>query len=1003
LFIQALFIVCSAITSDAGNLPAWIQQSRPSDAPNLAIPAFERINESIQKKGSVKVIVRLVPPASLNGGFVVEGKLPDQSAMAIQRSHIAQIQTRISNLLSKQRAATAKRFDFIHFMAMEVSAAEFQALAASQDIDLIEEDIPVPPTLFQSVPLVGGVSGIFNGFTGSGQTVAILDTGVDKTHPFLTGKIVAEACYSTNYVPDSATAVCSYGSTATGSGAPCAISGCEHGTHVAGIAAGNGTSNGTQFSGVAKDANVIAIQVFSRFVNDSDCGGPGTAPCVLSYTSDQISALNQVYNLKDTYSIAAVNMSLGGGTYSTNCDSDSNYTSEKAAIDTLRSVGIATAIASGNSSYTNAISAPACISTAISVGATDKSDVVASYSNSASILKLLAPGSAIYSSIPGGGFAYLSGTSMATPHVTGAWAVLKSAKPTATVDQVLNALTSTGKSVNDTRNSIVKPRIQLDAAVNALKPPATNYTLSVSKVGSGTGTITSNPKYGITCGSTCSSIIPVPQGNTVSLSAVPDVGSVFVGWNGGVCSGTTNPCIVASASGDMVVQAIFLSGATTIDSVPFSGSSVPSGWTNPGGIGKNWSFGTSPCNINFIGGGKFAFIEDVCTSSPQNIDSSLISPSYDLSRYAGVSLSFKTYFVYWWYSTADVDVSNDGGASWTNIWRKGPPVTNGTIYGPATESVDISSLAAGKANLKVRFRYYTNNSYGEYWEINNFALYGAVISAPAVSNESATPTGFSATLNGYVNDDNATTTVTFQYGHTDDYGSNVSAGTIVIGSGPTPVSAAVSGLTCNTTYHFRLVASNSAGTTNGTDHTFMTTPCVPGATTITSAKAGNTQASIYYSPPDSDGGGSITGYIATSSAGTTQPSLLIPITVSGLINGASYDFTVTAINSAGPGTTSTPSNSVIPGLVLNSESDAIGYLTIQAAYTALNNNNAEIHIQAGEQVGDFVKASSGTIVIIGAYDSTFTVIGNVPSFLSNLTISGGTTKVQHVVVRPNGP
>ena len=108
-------------------------------------------------------------------------------------------------------------------------------------------------------------------------------------------------------------------------------------------------------------------------------------------------------------------------------------------------------------------------------------------------------------------------------------------------------------------------------------------------------------------------------------------------------------------------------------------------------------------------------------------------------------------------------------------------------------------------------------------------------------------------------------------------------------------------------------------------------------------------------------------------------------------------------DSAGPGTTSTPSNSVTPGLVLNSESDAIGYLTIKAAYTALNNNNAEIHIQAGEQVGDFVKASSGTIVIIGGYDSTFTVIGNTPSFLSNLTISGGTTKVQRVVVRPNGP
>ena len=504
------------ITSGASNLPAWIQQSRPSNAPNLAIPAFARINESIQKKGSVKVIVRLVPPASLTDGFVIEGHLPNQAAVTIQRAHIAQIQTRISNLLSKQRAAKAKRFDFIHFMAMEVSAVEFQALAASQDIDLIEEDIPVPPALFQSVPLVGGVSGIFNGFTGSGQTVAILDTGVDKTHPFLADKIVAEACYSTTYAPDSATAVCSSGSTAEGSGTPCAstITGCEHGTHVAGIAAGNGTSNGTQFSGVAKDATIIAIQVFSRFDNATVCGGPSATPCILTYTSDQISALNRVYNLRGTYSIAAVNMSLGRGGSSSYCDGSN--ASEKTAIDTLRSVGIATVIASGNDGNSNLVSAPACISSAISVGATDKSDVVAAYSNSASILNLLAPGSSIYSSVPGGSFAYMSGTSMATPHVTGAWAVLKSAKPLATVTEVLNALTLTGKSIADARNGLVKPRIQLDAAVNALKPPSANYTLSVSKVGSGGGTITSNPIYGISCGSTCSSIIPVPQGNTVS-------------------------------------------------------------------------------------------------------------------------------------------------------------------------------------------------------------------------------------------------------------------------------------------------------------------------------------------------------------------------------------------------------------------------------------------------------------------------------------------------------
>jgi len=132
---------------------------------------------------------------------------------------------------------------------------------------------------------------------------------------------------------------------------PCTgATGCDHGTHVAGIAAGKSAS----FSGVAKDANLIAMQVFSR-----------TGTSIGAYSSDVVKALERVYVLRGTYNIAAVNMSLGGGLFAANCDGTESL--RKAAIDNLRSVGIATVIASGNDGSTISMGALACISSAISV------------------------------------------------------------------------------------------------------------------------------------------------------------------------------------------------------------------------------------------------------------------------------------------------------------------------------------------------------------------------------------------------------------------------------------------------------------------------------------------------------------------------------------------------------------------------------------------------------------------------------------------------------------
>ena len=424
-----------------------------------SVDHFREIGERVQSRGTLPVIVRL------RAVFVPEGELRGAAETRAQRLVIGSVRDRMVDELVGYDPASVKPFDYLPFVGVTVNATGVEALRSSGNVLDIEEDVLMKASLAQSVPMIGANNAWASGYTGSGQVVAILDTGVDKSHPFLAGKVVSEACYSTTASSQGAASVCPGGassSTSVDSGLPCSVSGdCDHGTHVAGIAAGKGSS----FSGVAKDANVIAIQVFTRFNTADSCGG--TAPCAMAFTSDIIKGLQRVYELSSTYNIAAANLSLGGDKSTSNCDSSNAST--KAAIDLLRGAGVATVIASGNESYTNALGSPACISTAISVGSvSDSTAAVSSFSNSASFLSLLAPGGGITSSVPGAGFETWSGTSMATPHVAGAWAIMKHKLPTATVTQVLDAFTSTGQSISDSRNNIVKPLIKVDLALNLL-------------------------------------------------------------------------------------------------------------------------------------------------------------------------------------------------------------------------------------------------------------------------------------------------------------------------------------------------------------------------------------------------------------------------------------------------------------------------------------------------------------------------------------------------------
>jgi subtilisin family serine protease len=427
----------------------------PGSAPGEPVGRIPpRLAERVQAAGSVRVIARLAVT-----GSTPEGR-PEAIEEAHRRARIAAVRAAVRGRLGGGWHRVIREYDAIPFLALEVGPDALQALAAMPDVvERLEEDRLDRPMLTESVPLVQADQAWAQGFDGSGVVVAILDTGVDATHPSLAGKIIGEACFSSNSMADSATSLCPGGGTTStdpGSGISCETAGCDHGTHVAGIVAGAGPS----FPGVARGAGILAIQVFSRIDDAVAC--EGMPPCVLAFVSDQLAALNHVYALRGAFNLAAANLSLGGGTFSRPCDDDVR----KLAIDRLRDAGIATVVAAGNDGAPDALETPACISSAVSVGSTTKADVVWPDSNSASFLTLLAPGARIVSSVPGGGFAVKSGTSMATAHVSGAFAILKQAAPGATVTDILATLRASGLPITDRRNGVTVPRIRIAAALD---------------------------------------------------------------------------------------------------------------------------------------------------------------------------------------------------------------------------------------------------------------------------------------------------------------------------------------------------------------------------------------------------------------------------------------------------------------------------------------------------------------------------------------------------------
>ena len=356
------------------------------------------------------------------------------------------------------------------YIGMEATKDEILKIARSPRVEYIYESgvgqLNLPESTSGTLTNASTTRAL--GFKGSGQTIAIIDTGVAAGHNHIgEGKVVAGTCFTDDpvCVPLGESDPRAPGTPGNDSGGPedSIDIGNAHGTLVAGIAA----SKNATYAGVAPDAKLISARVF---------GSNGSFSA--NFSLDVAGALEWIYDLRHAHQIAAVNMSFrsSGQLFSTNCDS-----ADRAIADAVRRVndaGIAVIAASGNSGSATGISIPACLSGVISVGMTGDGsgsaafDVVDDRSNSASNLDLLAPGDKITGAgtAPNGLYAN-SGTSFASPHVAGAFAVLKSAVPTATNAQILTALKETGKPITDTRNGLTRPRIEVYEALQYLQHP----------------------------------------------------------------------------------------------------------------------------------------------------------------------------------------------------------------------------------------------------------------------------------------------------------------------------------------------------------------------------------------------------------------------------------------------------------------------------------------------------------------------------------------------------
>jgi uncharacterized repeat protein (TIGR01451 family) len=372
--------------------------------------------------------------------------------------------------------------DYQHFPLAVWRLSSINALnhlLAYPGVRAVHENVQLHPVSVSDLPFINQPQAASEGATGNGTTIAVIDGGLGA-----------------NYLNFSDFGTC------TGVGTPAST--CRvvfNWDFYSGTKASQETVHGTNVSaialGVAPGAKLAMFDVFQ-----------GTS----ASSADLNTALDTIIQDQATYNIVAISMSLGDGTSNTSQCGGPGQSPFTTSISNALAAGIAVVVAAGNSGSKTGLSDPACVPGVISVGAVyDNSygtvtwgapadsggqcsdatapDHVTCFSQSASYLSILAPGSFV--NAPTSAFQQ-SGTSQATPHISGAVAVLRARYAAETLTETLKRMQVSGVSDTDSANGRTTPRLNLVAAVNQ------GTSLSLSGGGPSTATSGGNATYTIT-------------------------------------------------------------------------------------------------------------------------------------------------------------------------------------------------------------------------------------------------------------------------------------------------------------------------------------------------------------------------------------------------------------------------------------------------------------------------------------------------------------------------